>query len=142
MNNTERPDIPDRFHWDGTVQLALSDLDPDTAQDLLNKLEHGVQHWQEYKYLDARASDSKARFNNTMLQVLPFLDGKAAAAEGSFTLQSPAPRRTLDAEALKLWLVNAGVDADLVARGVEACTKTGKPGAEFVKFSPSRKKAK
>jgi len=129
------------IHWTPETRVALIEaVGEEEAVSLTKLLDHGKEHYREFKYLEARSLDSKKRAQEAFFQVLPFLDGKAQADEGSFTLGYPPPRKTLDGEALKIWLVERGVSPELVAEGVAACTKTGKPGAPFVKWNPRRAK--
>ena len=134
------PNIPEQIHWKPDTVAKLESLGPALSQKMLDNLNQGTTEWRDYKHREELAKLSKERFNACMQEALPFLDGKAEAEEGSFTITWGQPRQTLDQEALKAWLVARGVDAQLLADGFEACTKTGKRPEPYVKFNPSRKK--
>lgn len=134
------PGVPRQFHWKPDTIAKIDNLEGGLRDRAWAALHDGPREWAEYKRHEEWGKIHKRKFNSCMQEVLPFLDGKAEAEEGSFTVQWGKPRETVDIEGLKQWLVAKGVDAMLLANGIAANTKVGKTPEPYVKFNPSRKK--
>lgn len=125
-----------KLNWTPETKASLDEL----PEDIQQAFHRGIQHYDEYKYEDSRAKESKKRADKELQRALPFFpDGKAKAEEGSFVFTTLPGRKSVNIEKLKQWLVMHGVDAALVIQGIEECTTEGQP-TSFVKWQPARRK--